>query len=163
VGTHADVDLVLLKLDAAGRLDREQPLSLGTAVDVRERIRAAVAPAATIQFTERGEGRCIGNGYVMRFSLGGAENVAEVAVQVQGRRTDAFALLRTLCDRTGWTLYDRATGRFPDLSAPDPLRATSAPPPFYWWTRLPGWVRVLVGLLIGWLLLQRLLIEIAFP
>ena len=161
---HAHTDLVLLKLDATGRLDLDQPAQLGTAAQVRERIRTAVTPPASVQFTERGDGRLIANGYSVRFSFGVAENVAEVGVQVQGRRTDAFAFLRTLCDRTGWTLYDRAAGRFPDLSVADPLQRTSAPPPpFHWWTRLPGWVRILVGLLIGWLLLQRLLVEIAFP
>ena len=39
--TDARTELVLLKLDAAGRLDLDQPAWLGTAVDVRERIRTS--------------------------------------------------------------------------------------------------------------------------
>ena len=163
VRMQADADLVLLELDATGRLDAGQPPSLGTAREVQERIRAAVAPPATIQFTENGQGRCYGPGYAVLFWVGTAGNVAEVAVRLDGRHAEAFKLLRVICDRTGWVLYDRASGRFPDLSAANPLQPASAPPPFHWWTRLPAWIRVLIGLLIGWLLLQRVLVEIAFP
>jgi hypothetical protein len=159
---RGNADLVLLKVDAAGRLDREQPPSLGTALEVQARIRAAVAPPAMIQFTESGQGRCYGRGYALLFSVGTAGDVGEVPVHLEGR-AEAFRLLRTICDRNGWTLYDRATGRFPDLSAADPLKPVSSAPPFHWWTRLPAWIRILIGLFIGWLLLQRVLIEIAFP
>lgn len=134
-------DLVLLKLDASGRLELEQPASLGTALEVQERIRAAVTPPATIKFTESGDGRCYGPGFAVLFTVGTTGEIAEVAVRLDGRRADAFKLLRALCDRTGWTLYDRATGRFPDLSVANPLQAVAAPPPFHWWTRLPAWIR----------------------
>lgn len=47
VEVHAHTDLVLLKLDAAGRLDLEQPSPLGTPVEVREfvRVPCAFAPS----------------------------------------------------------------------------------------------------------------------
>jgi hypothetical protein len=159
-----NADLVLLKLDETGRLDLDQPPSLGTPLEVRGRIRAAVAPPATIKFTESGQGRCYGPGYAVLFSVGTTGDVAEVAVHVDGREANAFRLLRELCKRNGWMLYDRATGRFPDLSTANPLRPGAPPsPPFHWWTRLPAWFRILIGLLIGWLLLNRVLVEIAFP
>jgi hypothetical protein len=97
------------------------------------------------------------------FFVGTTGDIAEVAVRVQGQHTEAFRLLRRICDRTGWTLYDQAKGRFPDLSAANPMRTVSSAPPFHWWTRLPAWVRILIGLFIGWLLLQRVLVEIALP
>lgn len=51
----------------------------------------------------------------------------------------------------------------PPAARPAPPPAAPAPPkpPFYWWTSLPSWVRLVVGLLIGLVILHRILTELA--
>jgi hypothetical protein len=154
------VQLVLVKLDLRGGFDLDRPAALGSAAEVQAQLREALSPDATLRFNDRGEGVQTAAGHSIRYSVHGTDAVVEVGVEVSGRRPDAFRRLEALCTTTGWTLFDRASGRFPDLSLEDPTRPREAVAPmFLWWTALPGWVRVAVGLIIGWVLLYSLIAQ----
>ena len=152
------MQLVLVKLDLAGGFDLDRPASLGSPAAVQAQIREALSPDATLRFNDRGEGVQTTAGHSIRFSVHGTDSVDEVGVEIAGRLADAFKRLNVLCTRTGWTLFDRASGRFPDLALEDPTRPQAAPPPrFLWWTALPPWVRIAVGLFAGWIVLYSLI------
>jgi hypothetical protein len=117
--------LVLIKLDAAAGFDLDRPAVLGSADDVRKRLESVRSKS-------------------IRFSVP-EPPVVEVGVDIADNDAAAFHALQGLCAQTGWTAFDRATGRFPDLTqASATRRPKSSPPMFYWWTGLPAWIRVLI-------------------
>jgi hypothetical protein len=149
---------VLLKLDLAGGFDLDCPSALGTMAEVQERIRTGLPSEAAVRFHARADGGYTLSDRALRFAVENSEPVVEVAVDVSDNHAEAFGHLRALCEQTGWTLFDRGTGRFIDLGAAAPLRPPSVSTrPFQWWTGLPSWVRIVVGLAIGWILLYSLI------
>lgn len=138
-------DLVLLSRDVATAYSLEQPPPIGSREAVRRAISAAI-PSVTFD----GIGcRSQGGGCSLAFRLESSDPICEIPVTVGGRRTAAFERLRELCDASNLVLFDRATGRFLDLSLPDPLAVAVHRHPFQWWTGMPGWARVLIGLAVG--------------
>ena len=120
------MQLVLVKLDLARGFDLDRPAALGSAAEVQAQIRGALPPGATLRFNDRGEGVQIAAGHSIRFSIHGTDTIVEVGVEVSGRRQGAFREIEALCTRTGWTLYDRASDRFPDLQMEDPTQPREA-------------------------------------
>ena len=148
------MQLVLVRLDLAKGFDLDSPATLGSAAEVQAQIRNAFPSDSSIRFNDRGDGVLSAGGGSIRFSIAGADAVVEVGVEISGRRPDAFKKLEALCAATGWRLFDRASGRFLDLDQTDPTRPREAAAPmFLWWTALPAWIRVAIGLLIAWVLL----------
>ena len=137
--------LVLFKMDLSHGFDLDRLQPLGSRLDVEARIRAALGPRPAIRF---------------KFADTG-DAVTEIGVEVHpGRSADTFGLLRRLCDETGWSVFDRDMGRFLDLTLDNPLNPpVAAAPPFHWWTGLPSWVRLAIGLALAFLLLYSLVAD----
>jgi hypothetical protein len=137
--------LVLLKLDLSHGFDLDRLQPLGSRRDVEARIRAALGPRPAV-----------------RFRFADTDNaVTEIGVELPpGRSADTFGLLRQLCDENGWSAFDRETGRFLDLTLANPLKPpVTAAPPFHWWTALPSWVRLAIGLALGLLIFYSLVVD----
>jgi len=137
--------LVLLKLDLSQGFDLDRLQPLGSRPAVEARIRSTLGPRPAVHFTFADTG----------------DAVTEIGVELApDHPADTFKVLRRLCEATGWSAFDRETGRFLDLALDNPLKPpVAAAPPFHWWTGLPSWVRLAIGLALGFLILHVLVID----
>jgi hypothetical protein len=127
------MQFVLIKLDAASGFDLDRLAVLGPAAEVRRRLKSLETRS-------------------LKFSVPDSP-VVEVGVVIADDDAAAFRVLERVCSEAGWTAFDRATGRFPDLRRTDAApRKKSAAPMFYWWTGLPAWIRVVIGLIVAFML-----------
>src|SRR6185436_5484215 len=119
--------------DLSAGFDLERLKPLGSKADVHRQIHSVFGARPPIEL-----------------EIGHEEPVRQITVVLPPDPRAVFARLRTLCDRTGWRVFNRDAARFIDLASAKPLvKPTAAPPMFQWWTGLPSAVRVGLGLVVA--------------
>ena len=125
--------LLLMNPDLSSGFDLERLKPLGSRAEVDRQIQ-----------------RVFGTRRPAKLEIGDEEPVRQITVVLASQSSAVFEPLRTLCDRTGWRVFDRDAGRFIDLTSAKPLaKPLAAPPMFQWWTGLPSAVRVALGLVVA--------------
>jgi hypothetical protein len=125
--------LLLMNPDLSSGFDLERLKPLGSRAEVDRQIQRVFSTRRPV-----------------KLEIGDEEPVRQITVVLASQSSAVFEPLRTLCDRTGWRVFDRDAGRFIDLTSAKPLgKPLAVPPMFQWWTGLPSAVRVVLGLVVA--------------
>ena len=84
---------------------------LGSLHEIVETIQAALPDA---DFSDRSWGRLRGDGFSIEFNVGDDDPVVSIMLHIRGGG-ELLPVLRTLCEQTGWRLFDISESRFMDF------------------------------------------------